>query len=113
MKRTLVALVAPPAAVARHGSAGYTAAPIAVFWLTSLFSIGYGLSGGKLGDLEGSQWIIVGIGILLWLIAAAWARLVVSGVEADIRHSPDSPRDHRVVPDINEEDPFKHLGGTG
>jgi hypothetical protein len=109
MKRTLVALVAPPAAVVHHGSASYTAAPIGVFWLTSLFSLVYGFSGGRLGNLEGSEWIIVGIGILLWLIAAAWARLVVSGVEADALHHPDSPLDHRVKPDADEEDPFNQL----
>ena len=111
MKRTIVALIAPPAAVARHGSAGLTVAPIAVFWFTSLFSIVYGLSGGRLANLEGSQWIIIGIGILLWLIAAAWARLVVSGVDDDIHHRPDSSLDHRVVPDLNEEDPLKQVRG--
>ncbi len=112
MKRTMVALIAPPAAVARHGSASYTAAPIAVFWLTSLFSLGYGFSGGRLGNLEGSQWVIVGLGVLLWLIAAAWARLVVSGVEADMHHSPESTRDHLVVPDPDEEDPFSQIRGS-
>ena len=111
MKRTLVALIAPPAAVVHHGSAGYTAAPIAVFWLTSLFSLVYGLSGGQLGNLEGSEWIIIGLGVLLWLIAAAWARLVVSGVDADIHHHPDSPLDHRVKPELDEEDPFNQLRG--
>jgi hypothetical protein len=112
MKRALVALVAPPAAVVGHGSASYTAAPIAVFWLTSLFSIGHGLTGGKLGNLEGSQWVIVGIGILLWIISAAWARLVISGVQADIEQTPDSPVQHRVPPDTDEEDPFSQIGGT-
>ena len=111
MKKTIIALIAPPAAVLRHGSASYTAAPIGVFWLTAVFSLAYGLSGGKLHNLEGSQWFIVGLGLLLWLIAAAWARLVVSGIEDDLQHRPQSTQDHKITPTPDDEDPLKQVRG--
>ncbi|NJM13103.1 MAG: hypothetical protein HC889_15675 [Synechococcaceae cyanobacterium SM1_2_3] len=71
MKRTLLALIAPPTAVATHGCAACTAAPIGVFWLASLVGIGYGLAGGTFGDLLGSGSLIAA-SALLWLIATAW-----------------------------------------
>ena len=85
MKRTMLALIAPPAAVARYGCVSCTAAPIGVFWLGSLACIGYGLAGGTLGSLLGPNFLIAA-GVLLWLIATAWARLVIRGVESDLFH---------------------------
>jgi hypothetical protein len=58
MKRTVLALVAPPAAVARYGCVSCTAAPIGVFWLSSLSSIAYGLA-GRFGSL-GGQAVVAG-----------------------------------------------------
>ncbi len=106
MKRTLLALIAPPAAVARHGCVTCTAAPIGVFWLGGLAGIGYGLAGGALGSLFGPGFLIAA-GVLLWLIAAAWARLVIRGVESDLLHRADSTHDHQVEP--ADEDPFHQL----
>lgn len=108
MKRTLLALVAPPAAVARYGCAACTAAPIGVFWLSSLAGIGYGLAGGTLGSLLGSGGLVVA-SILLWLIATAWARLVMRAVESDQLHRKDSTRARLVTPQADEPDPFSQL----
>jgi hypothetical protein len=103
MKRTLIALLAPPAAVAHYGCATQTAAPIGVFWLASLAGIGYGLADGAASNL-----LVVASG-LLWLIAAIWARLVIRGVESDLLHRPDSTHDHQVIPRIDDPDPFGQL----
>ncbi len=108
MKRTLLALVAPPAAVARHGCATCTAAPIGVFWLASLAGIGYGIAGGTLGNLLGSGGLVLA-SILLWLIATAWARLVMRAVESDQLQRKDSTRKHQVTPHPDDPDPFSQL----
>jgi hypothetical protein len=108
MKRTLVALLAPPAAVINYGCATQTAAPIGVFWLASLASIGYGIAGGTLGSLLGAGGLVTA-GVLLWLIATAWARLVIGAVESDLLHRADSTHDHQVEPCIDESDPFSQL----
>ena len=107
MKRTMLALIAPPAAVARYGCVSCTAAPIGVFWLGSLACIGYGLAGGTLGSLLGSNFLIA-VGVLLWLIATAWARLVIRGVESDLLQRADSTQAHQVAPQA-DEDPFHQL----
>ncbi len=108
MKRALLALVAPPAAVARYGCAACTAAPIGVFWLASLAGIGYGIAGGTFGNLLGSGGLLAA-SVLLWLIATAWARLVIRAVENDQLHRKDSTRDHLVTPQADEADPFSQL----
>ena len=108
MKRTLLALIAPPAAVARHGCAACTAAPIGVFWLSSLAGIGYGIAGGTFGSLLGSGGLVAA-SVLLWLIATAWARLVMQGVENDLLHQKDSTRARLVTPQANDPDPFSQL----
>lgn len=101
MKRALIALIAPPAAVIRYGCVSCTAAPIGVFWLTSLSGIGYGLANASGGLVAG--------GVLLWLIAAVWARLVIQGVESDLLHRKGSTQAHQVIPQLDESDPFSQL----
>lgn len=108
MKRTLLALIAPPAAVARHGCAACTAAPIGVFWLASLAGIGYGIAGGTLGNLLGSGGLVAASAVL-WVIATAWARLVMQGVENDLLQQQDSTRVRLVTPQTDEPDPFSQL----
>jgi hypothetical protein len=51
----------------------------------------------------------VAMGALLWLIAAAWARLVLRGVESDhLRHA-DSTQVKLAIPQVDEADPFAQL----
>ena len=111
MKRTLVALLAPPAAVIHYGCATQTAAPIGVFWLASLASIGYGVAGGTLGSLLGAGGLVTA-GLLLWLIATVWARLVIRAVESDLLHRTDSTHDHQVIPRTDDPDPFSQWRGN-
>lgn len=106
--RKMIALLAPPFAVMRHGCASCTAAPIAVFWLAGLVSIGYGLIGGVLG-LPGRSWAEILLGVVMWGIAAAWARLVMGGVAEDAQAGQHSPLQRRVVPHTEESDPFQEV----
>lgn len=103
MKRTLLALIAPPALVGRYGCVSCTAVPIGVFWLAGVANIGYGLAGGVLDGLLDAGGLIAA-GILLWLIAAVWAQLVIHGVESDLLHRQDSTRNRQVVPQDDDPD---------
>ncbi|CDH46042.1 hypothetical protein BN874_340002 [Candidatus Contendobacter odensis Run_B_J11] len=47
--------------------------------------------------------------VLLWLIATAWARLVMRAVESDQLHRKDSTRARLVTPQADETDPFSQL----
>ena len=109
MNRNTIAWLVPPAAVARYGCATCTAGPIGVFWLTSIVSIVYGLMGGALGGWEGSQAFLIGLGIVMWLIAAVWARLVIHGVDEDLSGSGQGSLHRRVIPRLDEADPFKEI----
>ena len=102
MKRTLLAVIAPPAAVARYGCVSCTAAPISVFWLSGLTSLAYGVA----QTLNGA----VALGLLLWLISAAWARLVIRGVESDVMQREDSTQAKLAIPRLDDPDPFTQLG---
>jgi hypothetical protein len=106
--RKLIAVLAPPLAVVKYGCASYTGAPIAVFWLAGLVSIGYGLVGGVLG-LPSRSWVEILLGIVLWGIAAAWTWLVLGGVSEDLQQGQNSPLQRRVVPHTEESDPFKEV----
>lgn len=101
MKRTVLAFLAPPVAVFRHGCVACTAAPISVFWLSGVISIAYGV-GGSMGGF-------VLLGILLWIIAAVWARLVIQGVKSDALQHKDSTQANLVIPQLDESDPFTQI----
>lgn len=109
MNRNTMAWLIPPAAVYRHGCATSTSAPIGVFWLASLVSLIYGLLGGKLGNVEGTQWVLVGLGIVMWIIAAVWARLVIQEVNEDLNPHQQGSLNRRVVPKPDEPDPFSEV----
>lgn len=109
MKRATLAVLTPPIAVWHYGSAERTAGPIGVFWLAGLVSIFYGLTGGTLGELLITRWILIGLGLILWAIAAAWTRLVLNAIDSDVHHDSDSPMDHTVEPSLNEPDPLKEV----
>jgi len=111
MNRKYLALLIPPAAVMKFGCATCTAAPIGVFWLTSLVGLGYVLTGGVLGAYEQSRWIILGLSVILWLIAAVWARVVISGVHEDLHPGAQGSLDRRVEPHPDEPDPLKEARG--
>lgn len=108
MKITAVALIAPPLAIVRYHTVRDTAGPIGVFWAMSLLIVVYGL----FGDPQASnlpRWLVLGFGIVVWLIAATWARLVIGAVDEDIHHGEHSPRDHKVPPSLDEPDPLQEL----
>lgn len=110
MKRETLAIVAPPVAVWHYGSAEATAAPIGVFWLAGIVSIFYALTGGTLGDLPVTRGVLLGLGVVLWAIAAAWTYLVIEAVESDAYHDPVvSPMDHTVEPSLDEPDPMQEV----
>jgi hypothetical protein len=109
MKRTTFTWLAPPFAIARYGCVACTAAPIGVFWLASLVSLGYGLLGGRLGGLPGSEWFLVSLGVVLWLISAVWSRLVVGGADDDLSGHQESSLKRRVIPHLDESDPLQEL----
>lgn len=112
MRRSVIAVMAPPLAVCRYGCAGCCAAPIGVFWLAGIGALIYGLVGGPLGA-EGVSWWTVGLGVVLWAIAAAWAETTIRGVALD-----EADRDctrsistmcRLVSPRVNEDDPFDQV----
>lgn len=111
MKRTIKAYLVPPAAVYHYGAATNTAAPIAVFWLAGLISIGYGIVGGLM-SLPGISWLEILLGVVVWTISGAWAHIVITGVEHDARHLPDSTLDHTVEPHATDPDPLKDVPRT-
>lgn len=111
MNRDKIAWLVPPAAVMKYGCAACTAGPIGVFWLASLVGLFYGLTGGTLGGVQGSSLVIVGISLLLWVIAAVWARLVMCGVEDDMAGHPESTLKRRVIPRLDELDPTEQIRG--
>ena len=82
MKRFVLASIVPPLAVCRYGCAGCCAAPIAVVWLAGIIAIIYGFMGGP-ADLEGISWGTLGLGAVMWVLAAIWAATVIRGVEDD------------------------------
>jgi hypothetical protein len=75
-----------------------------------LAGIGYSLAGGAFGNLLGSGGLLAA-SVLLWLIATAWARLVMRAVENDQLNRKDSTRDRLVTPRTDEADPFSQLRG--
>jgi hypothetical protein len=108
MQRTALAMIVPPVAVYRFGAASHTAAPIGVFWLASLVSIFYGLTGGVF-DLDGLGWPEILLGITMWLIAGFWAQLVIRGVEHDVRRDTDSTHDQKIQPEVYDNDPLQEV----
>ena len=96
-------------AACRFGCAGCCAAPIAVFWLTGIVSILYGLAGGP-GNLMGPSWNTVALGVSLWAIASVWAAVTIRGDE----HGHDESRGgdplrKKIAPNEDESDPFEEV----
>jgi hypothetical protein len=108
MKRRALAIICPPLAVCRYGCAGCCAAPIGVFWLTGIVGMVYGYFGGPLG-LETVSWGTLGLGVLLWAIAAVWALLTLKAADEDRCKEKESPLCSRVTPTTDEPDPLDEV----
>lgn len=108
MKSYLTSTLIPPLGACRYGCGTHCAAPITVFWLFGVISVVYGLMGGPTNE-AGISWYTVGLGLLMWGIAAVWTLLTLQGVEADRCHDIWSPRDHQVRAGEHEPDPFEEI----
>ncbi|HHI76921.1 MAG TPA: hypothetical protein ENJ94_07090 [Gammaproteobacteria bacterium] len=108
MKRHITATLIPPVGACRYGCGTSCAAPITVFWLFGVISVVYGLLGGPTNE-PGVSWYTVGLGVVMWGIAAVWTLVTLQGVEADRCHDLWSPRDHQVAADEREPDPFEEV----
>jgi hypothetical protein len=105
--KQLLTLLFPPYAICRYGCTGFCAAPIAVFWITGLVGIIYGLMGG-LGISVGIDWLIVSLGISMMVIAAGWAWLAIRKAEQEKLENPGSPI-CRIFPGLDESNPFDEV----
>jgi len=85
VNRKVLAGLAPPVAVCRYGCAACCAAPIGVFWITGIVSLVYAFFGGPTG-IVGINWGTLGLGLVLWGIAAVWSTNVIQGVDEEDRN---------------------------
>ena len=110
IKRRMLAIIVPPIAVCRYGCAGLCAAPIALFWVTGIASLVYGYLGGPL-DIAGISWTTVGLGALMWAIAAVWADITVRNIDMDIDDSVPNKSICKIVrkPAVDDSDPFDQI----
>lgn len=108
MKRAVLTLLAPPWAACRFGCGGCCAAPVTVFWIAALVSLGYGLVGGP-AKLMGTSWDMLFLGLALWGIASVWTALTIRGADDDrcVRANNDLCR--RRAPEADESDPFEEI----
>ncbi len=114
MTRVSLSLLAPPLAVSRYSCASCCAAPIGVFWVAGIASLVYGGLGGPLRS--GSVgWSVVGLGIVLWIAATAWALLTIQSVEDGNQRRNQNRRrgEHTMSPEAgagpDESDPLEEL----
>jgi len=108
MKRAVLTLLIPPLAACRYGCAGCCAAPIGVFWLASITSIGYGLLGGPT-NLMGPSVTTILLGIGMWGIAAVWAAITIRGADDDKCERQSSPVCNKITSSNDESDPFDEV----
>ncbi|UCE89900.1 MAG: hypothetical protein JSW10_03485 [Pseudomonadota bacterium] len=112
MNRFVLASLIPPLAVCRYGCAGCCAAPIAVFWITGIVSLVYGYFGGPSG-VDQVSWGTMGLGVVLWAIAAVWANMTIRTVADDLGDPKCENRASticRIVPPhLDDSDPMDEL----
>ncbi len=113
VKRKLMAALAPPIAVYRYGCANYCAAPIAIFWITGIFSIFYGFMGGP-GRLDETCLMTVLLGVGLWIIAAIWAENTIKNTKTNPKNSNCENNKatnlfQMIKPHLDESDPLKEI----
>lgn len=110
MKRAALILFTPPVAACKFGCAGCCAAPITVFWLTGIVSIGYGFVGGP-GNLMGPSWNTIALGLVLWGIASIWTAITIRSANEQKCESRSSPLCNKIInpPSADESDPFDEV----
>ena len=108
MKRAVLTLVTPPFAVCKFGCASCCAAPIAVFWITGIVSIVYGIVGGP-ANLMGPSWNTIALGLALWGIAAVWAAITIRSTDEDKCKGLKNPLCENILPEADESDPFDEV----
>lgn len=110
MKRKLLAVITPPVAVCRYACASNCAAPIALFWITGIVAMIYGFQGGP-NDIAGTSWVTVGLGVIMWGIAAVWAQDTIKGVDDVEVSAPQSKvcKLMRAGIHMDDSDPFDHI----
>lgn len=108
MKRILLSLITPPIAVCRYGCAGCCAAPIGVFWIAGIASLVYGYLGGPL-NLNGISWNTIGLGVLLWSIAAIWAMITLMNVDNDQCEEKNNLICRKLETRFDESDPLDEI----
>lgn len=108
MIKAVLILLTPPVAVCRYGCAGCCAAPIAVFWLTGIVGIVYGLIGGY-AKLMGPSWDTVSLGVALWGIASVWAGITIRSADDEKCAGQKNKLCRPVAPPSDESDPFEEV----
>lgn len=109
MIKALLTFVCPPVAACRFGCASCCAAPIGVFWLAGMVSILYGMAGGP-SNLMGPSWNTVGLGVVLWVIAAVWAALTIRGADnGNCEARGKNGLCNKILPKEDESDPFEEV----
>lgn len=108
MKGIFTSTLIPPVGACRYGCGTNCTPAITVFWLFGVVSVVFGLMGGPTNE-PGISWYTVGLGLLMWGLAAIWTLFTLQGVEADRCHGVWSPKDHHVDPSENETDPFDEI----
>jgi len=82
MKSMITSMLVPPVGACRYGCGTNCTPAITVFWLFGVVSVFFGLMGGPIND-PGINWYTVGLGLVMWGIAAVWTLLTLQGVESN------------------------------
>ncbi|MEJ2307683.1 MAG: hypothetical protein P8Z78_00040 [Gammaproteobacteria bacterium] len=108
MKKVITSILCPPMSVCRFGCGTNCAAPISVFWIAGVVAVIYAFFGGPTA-MNGIDFYTLGLGLAVWLIAAVWALLTMSGVEADRCNGIFSPLNGKVAASEDERDPLEEV----
>ncbi|MCB1725627.1 MAG: hypothetical protein H6959_00435 [Chromatiaceae bacterium] len=107
-KRYLTSALMPPVGACRFGCGSSCAAPVTVFWLFGVVSVIYGFLGGPTAE-PGISWYTVGLGVVMWGVAALWAILSIQGSAADRCDSSWRGHDRDMAGRDAESDPFDEV----
>ena len=108
MKRALLTILTPPVAACRYGCAGCCAAPIGVFWIAAMVSLVYGMIGGPTNLMGPNSYLIL-LGMVLWGIASVWAAVTIRGADDDKCQRKTSTLCNKIMPSVDESDPFDEV----